>query len=149
MLHFKGFFKTGLIISVFFVIIFTVSLNLNTVALLNIRRFYTLKKGSSEAISQKTSADKLEEPGQPKCRKLPDILIIGFEKCGTITLRQFLGIHPKIFITVSRLNNAFFNADNNKSVDEFTKSLPCTPEGQLRLEKLGTSGLPELVYQRV
>ena len=31
------------------------------------------------------------------CRKLPDILTIGFEKCGTATLNTYLGIHPQIF----------------------------------------------------
>ena len=149
MFHFKSFCRTGLLISVFFVTVFIVSLNFNTIALLNINQFHTSKPDKSEAPSPKNLKAIQEELEQLKCRKLPDILIIGFEKCGTVTLRQFLGIHPKIFITDSRLNNAFFNADNNMTVGEFSESLPCTPEGQLRLEKLAVPGQPELVFDYI
>ena len=87
------------------------------------------------------------ENNKSSCRKIPDILIIGFEKCGTVTLKKFLGIHPKIFITQSRINNRFFNPDNKKTFADFTKDMPCTPTGKLRLEKIATPGLPKLVYE--
>ena len=64
-----------------------------------------------------------------------------------MTLRQFLGIHPSIFITEKRGNNKFFNRDNNKSPVELAESRPCTPSGQLRLEKLATPGDAALVYK--
>lgn len=79
------------------------------------------------------------------CRKLPDILIIGIEKCGTVALKKFLSVHPNIFITDSRINNKFFNADNKISLSDFTREIPCTPDGKLRLEKIATPGIPQFV----
>ena len=80
------------------------------------------------------------------CKKLPDVLIIGFEKCGTMTLRQFLSIHPRIFINKKRGNNKFFNRDNNKTLLEFSENLECTPYDKLRIEKLAIDGVADLVY---
>ena len=99
---------------------------------------------SANSTHQLTLNAEIKELG---CRKIPDILIIGFEKCGTVALKKFLGIHPKVFITDSRINNRFFNADNNLSLAEFTKDMPCTPMGKLRLEKIATPGLPKLVNE--
>lgn len=78
-----------------------------------------------------------------KCRKLPDVLIIGFEKCGTVTLKSYLGIHPQIFIARSFENYKLFNKDSAITVKDYTKNLPCTPQGKLRLEKLATWGTVE------
>ena len=75
-----------------------------------------------------------------KCRKLPDVLIIGFEKCGTVTLKSYLGIHPQIYIASLLANYKLFNRDSQTGVNEYTRHLPCTPNGQLRLEKLSTWG---------
>ena len=76
-------------------------------------------------------------------------VIIGFEKCGTMTLRQFLSFHPRIFINKKRGNNKFFNPDNNKTLLEFSEDLECTPDDKLRLEKLAIDGVPDLVYNYI
>ena len=81
------------------------------------------------------------------CRLYPDVLIVGFEKCGTLTLRSFLGAHPQIFITDSNLNIPYFNSVNYVSFEEFTQDKPCTPTGKLRLEKIATNGSAGNVYQ--
>ena len=84
---------------------------------------------------------------QLKCRVLPDILIIGFEKCGTGTLRRFMSIHPKVWLVEGSGMDTFFSPDNNKSLQEFAKGKPCIPKGKLLLEKLAVNGLPEKVYE--
>ena len=81
------------------------------------------------------------------CRQLPDILIIGFEKCGTMTLRQFLGLHPSIFITKKRGNNDCFDEDESRAPIQCVEDRPCTDIGQLRLEKLGIGGESEKVFR--
>ena len=75
-----------------------------------------------------------------KCRKLPDVLIIGFEKCGTVTLKSYLSIHPQIYQVGLLLNYQLFNRDSKTTVEQYTKNKPCTPNGKLRLEKLATWG---------
>ena len=82
------------------------------------------------------------------CRKLPDILTIGFGKCGTVTLNKYLGVHPQIFVTHEE-NYQQFNKDSNVSVQEYTKNAECTPSGQLRLNKLGIHGIAEKTYKYV
>ena len=90
-----------------------------------------------------------------RCRFLPDILIFGFDKCGTMTLRQFLSVHPDIFITQKNGNNKFFKevAENDYSHNSVAVSLnektECTPKGKLRLEKLVNSRFPESEYKYV
>ena len=90
-----------------------------------------------------------------RCRFLPDILIFGFDKCGTMTLRQFLSVHPHIFNTQKNGNNKFFKeiAENDYSHNSVAVSLnektECTPNGKLRLEKLVNSRFPESVYKYV
>ena len=88
-----------------------------------------------------------------QCRFLPDILIFGFDKCGTMTLRQFLSVHPDIFITQNDGNNKFFreiaeSAYNHKTVP-LSKKTECTPKGKLRLEKLVNPRYPESVKRYV
>ena len=88
------------------------------------------------------TADKVEKRFEILlgCRKLPDILTIGFEKCGTDTLDLFLGIHPQIFQRGREGYYKLFNDDSKVSVHEYTKDRQCTPEGQLRLYKMSTRG---------
>ena len=80
------------------------------------------------------------------CRKLPDILTIGFEKCGTVTLDTYLGIHPQIFIAYEG-NYELFNKDSTVSVQDYTRKKPCTPQGKFRLNKLATPGTTEKTYK--
>ena len=99
--------------------------------------------------------DKRVNKTNARCRFLPDILIFGFDKCGTMTLRQFLSVHPDIFITQKEGNNKFFKqiAENDYSHNSVAVSLnektECTPKGKLRLEKLVSSRYPESVYKYV
>ena len=80
------------------------------------------------------------------CRKLPDILTIGFEKCGTVTLDTYLGIHPQIFIAYEG-NYELFNKHSTVSVQEYTRRKTCTPRGKFRLNKLATLGTAEKTYK--
>ena len=82
------------------------------------------------------------------CRFLPDILIVGFDKCGTMTLRQFLSVHPDIFITRTASNIQYFKTRTNLSTG-LPKKTECTPEGKLRLGKLVSPEYPENVHKCV
>ena len=82
-----------------------------------------------------------------RCRKLPDILIIGFEKCGTVTLKSFLGIHPQILVPSLYKNYNLFNKGTNLKVTQYTRNQKCTPAGKLRLEKLSTWGTALKTYR--
>ena len=87
-----------------------------------------------------------------RCRFLPDILIFGFDKCGTMTLRQFLSVHPDIFITENEANNRLFKNIAEKEFDQNSKYFEkpeCTPKGKLRLEKLVNPRYPESVYKYI
>ena len=79
-------------------------------------------------------------------RILPDILTIGFEKCETITLNTFLGIHPQVFIAREE-NYRQFNKDSTVSVQEYNRNKQCTPAGQFRLNKLATQGTAENAFK--
>ena len=81
------------------------------------------------------------------CRKLPDVLIIGFEKCGTVTFKSFLGIHPQIFVPNLHQNYNLFNKGTNLNVAQFTRNQKCTPTDKLRLEKLSTWGTALKTFQ--
>ena len=82
-----------------------------------------------------------------ECRLYPDILIIGFEKCGTMTLRSYLGTHPQVYISNSNLSIPYFNSVKYESLETFTKNMSCTPKGKLRLEKISTYGLAVKAYE--
>ena len=100
-------------------------------------------KKDKEYVTTKNNAKK-----RPKdCRLYPDILIVGFEKCGTMTLRSYLGTHPQIYITNSNLSIPYFNSVNYVSLETFTKNMSCTPAGKLRLEKISTYGLAVNAYK--
>ena len=84
-----------------------------------------------------------------KCRQYPDIIIIGFEKCGTMTLRSIFGAHPEIFLTKTAENIPYFNSLNRgyKSFATFTKHMECAPPGKLKLEKISEYGSAVEVYE--
>ena len=101
-------------------------------------------------VNKKVTVDVTKRLRSENCRLYPDILIAGFEKCGTLTLRSFLGTHPQLFKTNSKLNIPYFNSINSVnhvSFEEFTKDKPCTPAGKLRLEKISTNGSAVNVYE--
>ena len=97
--------------------------------------------------------DKRVNKMNARCRFLPDILIFGFDKCGTMTLRQFLSVHPDIFITQNDRNNDFFREIAESAINHNTvprsKKTECTPKGKLRLEKLVNSRYQESVNRYV
>ena len=109
-----------------------------------VRQVKTVKKRLSEleklVIGKSPNEIDNMYRGMLKCRKLPDVLIIGFEKCGTVTLKSYLGIHPQIYMVNLLTNYKLFNRDSQISVQQYTRNLPCTPNGKLRLEKLATWG---------
>ena len=84
-----------------------------------------------------------------KCSKLPDIMIVGMEKCGTATLRKFLTVHPKIYTSEpAYITNCFNHNDTDPTeVMDFYKEKECTPPGILRLERISVSAKPDIVHQ--
>ena len=106
-------------------------------------------KQSSKNVITTVVVDKTEAQRPVDCKLYPDILIIGFEKCGTMTLRSYLASHPEIFITKSNLSIPYFNSLNYTSFEEFTKNVACTPRGKLRLEKISTHGRAEKAHERL
>ena len=105
----------------------------------------TLNSEQQQALAE---ADEVEKRFEILlgCRKLPDILTIGFEKCGTDTLDSYLGTHPQIFFAREGYYQ-LFNKDSTVSVHEYTKNKTCTPAGQLRLNKLATTGTTENTHK--
>ena len=87
-----------------------------------------------------------KEAEEAKCRRLPDIVIVAFEKCGTMTLRQFLAIHPSIYINNKRGNNRLFISEDD-DIKKLYENFSCTPDHKLRLEKLATPTRADLVYK--
>ena len=83
---------------------------------------------------------------ETKCRRLPDIVIVAFEKCGTMTLRQFLAIHPRVYISNNRDNNRLFISEDD-DIKKVYENFSCTPDHKLRLEKLATPTRADLVYK--
>ena len=90
------------------------------------------------------------------CKVIPDILIVGMEKCGTAALRTFLGIHPQIHVPLPLKPNDFFaRRFENFTLSEYfeykkkrNKPLQCTPNGILRIEKVSNDAKhAERAYQ--
>ena len=79
------------------------------------------------------------------CKKLPDVLTIGFEKCGTVTLNAYLSIHPTIFHPNDG-NYKLFNKEGVTGAKSYTKTHRCTPPGKLRLNKMATRGMASKAY---
>ena len=107
---------------------------------------YTNEIRIAQRNSFNTSGEKNDFVKLLGCRKLPDILIIGYEKCGTLTLKYYMTVHPDIFIKKLYGNYELFNGDLPKTVEEYTRDDPCTPPGKLRLEKFATRGLIVKAY---
>ena len=107
----------------------------------------TLKTKEQQSISE---ADEIEKKFEILlgCRKLPDILTIGFEKCGTVTLGSYLRIHPQIFKTHYE-NYHLFDYNSEISVQWYTRHKPCTTDGQLRMHKLAVAGRAPKAYKVV
>ena len=99
--------------------------------------------------SPNTTRKRIDYENLLGCRKLPDILIIGFEKCGTVTLKSYLGIHPQIFFPNLLVNYKLFDKSKRISVKTYTRNRQCTPHGKLRLEKLATTGVASRAYEVV
>ena len=86
-------------------------------------------------------------PLSENCKLYPDIIIVGFEKCGTITLREYFGAHPEIFITQININIPYFNPVIQMSFENFTKDMPCTPVRKQKLEKISVGGSAVKVFE--
>ena len=80
------------------------------------------------------------------CRLYPDIILVGFEKCGTITFISYFGRHPEIFIPKTGVI-PYFDPVIHISFKTFTKHTPCTPPRKLKLEKLSVFGSPVKVFE--
>ncbi|MDQ3572737.1 MAG: sulfotransferase domain-containing protein [Actinomycetota bacterium] len=66
-----------------------------------------------------TSADAaLAEPSDAEARGLPNVIVIGAQKCGTSGLHYYLGLHPQVSVSTPKELN-FFIAERNwpKGVD--------------------------------
>ena len=107
----------------------------------------TLNSEQQQAIAE---ADEVEKRFEILlgCRKLPDILTIGFEKCGTDTLDSYLGIHPQIFFAREGYYQ-LFNKDSTVSAYEYTQNKTYTPARELRLNKLATQGTAEKTHKAI
>ena len=102
------------------------------------------------------TASRADELAGINCRMLPDVLIVGMEKCGTATLRSFLGINPKFYIPPLK-PSVFFSgkyeditlADYCEQRRREEKPIKCTPEGMLRVEKMANGAPPRRVLQYI
>ena len=91
---------------------------------------------------------------EPKRNKLtqkqPTALIIGAQKCGTCTLRSFIGEHPRVAACTKEQH--FFSQNENymKGVDWYLSQMPFSNEDQITLEKtpayFADDKSPERVY---
>ena len=83
------------------------------------------------------------------CKLYPDIIIVGFDKCGTITLRRYFGSHPEIFLTHIECNIPYFNPVIRISFGNFTKHMPCTPARKHKLENISPDGSAVKVFETI
>ena len=84
------------------------------------------------------------------CSHFPDIILVGFEKCGTITLLSYLGTHPEILLTSAGVIH-YFDSDFRTNSKVFPKRTPCkpTPQRKLKLEKISVFGSAMKVYESI
>ena len=167
MTRMKAYHKTGLFITLLITAGFLLlSINYNHLTPKDDGHFRNLEETANETdfnllVKPATAASRKQNNTRPesgkytseikqlRCRILPDVLIIGFEKCGTGTLRRFLSLHPDIWVKEGSGMNKFFSYDYNKTLKEFAKRRDCIPRDKLLLEKLAVHGLPELVYEYI
>ncbi|GFN87673.1 heparan sulfate glucosamine 3-o-sulfotransferase 5-like protein [Plakobranchus ocellatus] len=65
--------------------------------------------------------------------KLPNCLIIGFSKCGTLALRGFLSLHTDIVSPQREIR--YFNVFYKRGLQWYRNQMPPSSEGQITLEK--------------
>ena len=162
----KGSHKTGILLAILCLIILSFTCSPFYTRWIHHFLYFKEMDNSSNSLHIKAATESLKTLGTPngtrwksgshqreikqlKCRVLPDILIIGFEKCGTGTLRRFLGKHPGVWMVERSGMDTFFSPDNHKSLKEFAKGRPCIPKGKLLIEKLAVNGLPEKVLEYI
>ena len=68
-----------------------------------------------------------------KRRRLPKALIIGFNKCGSSTLRTFLTIHPDVVAPSQEIR--FFNDHYSKGLEWYRRQMPRSTSRQITIEK--------------
>ena len=68
-------------------------------------------------------------------KRMPDLIIIGMQKCGTTVLKYFLEAHPKLIATVGEVH--FFEKDENfeKGKEWYLSKMPNAPPDFLIIEK--------------
>jgi len=64
---------------------------------------------------------------------LPQAIIIGTAKCGTSTLREFIGAHPDVGITHNEIQ--FFDIYYERGLEWYRKQMPYTRRSQMTIEK--------------
>ena len=116
--------------------------------LCNLTYFETAFDYSALSVDTDKVIKAAKEAEEAKCRRLPDIVIVAFEKCGTMTLRQFLAIHPRVYISNNRDNNRLFISEDD-DIKKLYENFSCTPDHKLRLEKLATPTRADLVYKHL
>jgi hypothetical protein len=75
--------------------------------------------GSPESPSQDPAAPDVAEAARPRARRagetdrsLPNVIVIGAQKCGTSSLHYYLGLHPEVAMSEPKELN-FFQLDRN------------------------------------
>ena len=106
------------------------------------REYGVNKKKDTQLDGNKNTRQKSEN-----CKLYPDIIIVGFEKCGTITLLRYFGAHPEVFIILTGSNTPYFDPVIHISFETFTKHMPCTPARKLKLEKISCAGSAVKVFE--
>ncbi|GFS27640.1 heparan sulfate glucosamine 3-O-sulfotransferase 3B1 [Elysia marginata] len=79
--------------------------------------------------------------------RLPNCLIIGFSKCGTLALRGFLSLHPDIVSTLREIR--YFTLFYKKGVEWYRNQMPPSKEGQVTIEKTPSYILDPEAIERI
>ena len=88
-----------------------------------------------------------EEPQYEK--RMPDLIIIGMQKCGTTVLKYFLEAHPKLIATVGEVH--FFEKDENfeKGKEWYLGRMPNAPPDFFIIEKTPDYMAVPIVAKRI
>ena len=89
-------------------------------------------KDPDRRVAQNILASEARKTGGRKPR-VPNCLIIGFSKCGTLALRGFLSLHPDIVSTLKELR--YFTLYYKKGLQWYRNQMPPSEEGQITIEK--------------
>ncbi|KAK3796867.1 hypothetical protein RRG08_055701 [Elysia crispata] len=79
--------------------------------------------------------------------RLPNCLIIGFSKCGTLALRGFLSLHPDIVSTLRELR--YFTLFYKKGLEWYRNQMPLSKQGQITIEKTPSYILSPEAIERI